>query len=1148
MKKKALSLLLVAMMCGSMLPANAFATDNADTHANHLICNDSTCEDESHAVQNWQAINNEDDLQKINVAGTYYLDADVIIKKTWKPVNDVVLCLNGKKLSADGNFDTITIGDDITFTLTDCTSSGKVTHSDTSMDGRGILVAGTGTFNMYGGDITSNHCSKEGAGVQTCGTFNMYGGSITNNVLTAQYNYGGGGVCVGSTYSGSGEVRTHTFNMYNGVIANNRSYSAGGGVDMGSYSKFYMYNGSIRDNTASAGGGGVAVGDDTFVMTGGSITGNTCNAKNDTFTGGGVSIYNNAYSAPNFTISGNVTIINNKCGSGNNSKTDNVFLYGSDSSWGTSFTSLISIGEAGLSTDSQIGVNTAVKPKTNKNTRIVSENDTNYASNFSSDDGYSVVYNQTTKQLELVSEHIHYLCGGVTTCTGVGGHSETDKVKFTEWDSSTSLPYAAGNYYLTKDVELTSIWGPKTGTVLCLNGHSVTLKSVSSVESDYAVISTLEQGNKDITLTDCQPVGQQGSITHADGVYGPGAYITSDSKFQMCGGSITGNTSLRNTAGGVSVNGTFKMYGGSITDNSSNGLYGVGGVSMGTSGQFEMYGGSITDNHVSSGDGIGGIKFYDLAKNLTLGGNVTITGNTAGNKNSNVYLDNHYTSQTITVNDTLRSKSRIGVTSYNTPTADSPVAITTGGGNYYSQFTSDNSNYYTENDNGNVVLKFNARQEQAPLTLYLSNNTVAYDDSLTVDVLGGSGTGAVTYQVTNDTGYAAINDNVLTAKKVGIVKVKAIKAGDTNYFSAESTEATVTITKAKPTGTPEYTKITENGKTLADAELKIGAITPVGGTIAWNAGDETTVEANKSYGWTYMPADANNYEVLRGTITPYVVAHSSGSHSTGSSTPKYTISAPSGTTGGTVKSNVSSAAKGSTVTVTVTPQDGYKLDKLIVTDSKGNTLTVTDKGDNKYTFTMPSSKVTVTPTFSRIEETKPETSPFDDVTANDYFYDAVNWAADKGITGGMSDTLFAPNAACTRAQIVTFLWRTAGSPESSALSNFNDVPADKYYAKAVAWAVENGITNGTTDTTFSPDDICTRAHGVTFLYRAAKATASVGASAFTDVADSAYYADAVKWATEQGITKGISSTLFGPDETCTRAQIVTFLYRMYGSK
>ena len=197
---------------------------------------------------------------------------------------------------------------------------------------------------------------------------------------------------------------------------------------------------------------------------------------------------------------------------------------------------------------------------------------------------------------------------------------------------------------------------------------------------------------------------------------------------------------------------------------------------------------------------------------------------------------------------------------------------------------------------------------------------------------------------------------------------------------------------------------------------------------------------------------------------------------------------------------------------------------------------------------MPSSKVTVTPSFSKIEETKPETSPFDDVTANDYFYDAVLWAAQKGITGGVSSSLFAPEDACTRAQIVTFLWRTAGSPEPSASSSFAEVPADAYYAKAVAWAVEKGITVGTTAATFSPDDICTRAHGVTFLYRAAKATASVGASAFTDVADSAYYADAVKWATEQGITKGISSTLFGPDETCTRAQIVTFLYRLYGSK
>ncbi|MCC2177922.1 S-layer homology domain-containing protein [Agathobaculum butyriciproducens] len=248
---------------------------------------------------------------------------------------------------------------------------------------------------------------------------------------------------------------------------------------------------------------------------------------------------------------------------------------------------------------------------------------------------------------------------------------------------------------------------------------------------------------------------------------------------------------------------------------------------------------------------------------------------------------------------------------------------------------------------------------------------------------------------------------------------------------------------------------------------------------------------------------------------------------------------------GTVTVSPESASKGDTVTITATPDKGYVLESLTVLDKDGKALELTDKGSGKYTFTMPAGKVTVKAVFM---DDNTMLNFFTDVHAEDYYYDAVLWAAQEGITGGMSDTLFAPNAACTRAQIVTFLWRTAGSPEPKALSSFADVPADAYYAKAVAWAVENGITEGTSDTTFAPGTICTRAHGVTFLYRAAKATASVGASAFTDVADSAYYADAVKWATEQGITKGISITLFGPDETCTRAQIITFLYRMYGSK
>ena len=248
---------------------------------------------------------------------------------------------------------------------------------------------------------------------------------------------------------------------------------------------------------------------------------------------------------------------------------------------------------------------------------------------------------------------------------------------------------------------------------------------------------------------------------------------------------------------------------------------------------------------------------------------------------------------------------------------------------------------------------------------------------------------------------------------------------------------------------------------------------------------------------------------------------------------------------GTVTVSPKSASKGDTVTITVTPDKGYTLESLTVLDKDGKALALTDKGGGKCTFVMPAGKVTVKAVFM---DDNTMLNFFTDVHAEDYYYDAVLWAAQKGITGGMSGTLFAPNAACTRAQIVTFLWRAAGSPEPKALSSFADVPADAYYARAVAWAVENGITNGTTDITFGPDETCTRAHGVTFLSRAAKANTASGNSNFADVDANAYYASAVKWAVDNGITNGISSSLFGPDSSCTRAQIVTFLYRMYQGK
>ena len=264
----------------------------------------------------------------------------------------------------------------------------------------------------------------------------------------------------------------------------------------------------------------------------------------------------------------------------------------------------------------------------------------------------------------------------------------------------------------------------------------------------------------------------------------------------------------------------------------------------------------------------------------------------------------------------------------------------------------------------------------------------------------------------------------------------------------------------------------------------------------------------------------------------------------GFSAPSYSVSVDD-VKHGTVTVSPKSASKGDTVTITVPPDKGYTLESLTVLDKDGKALTLTDKGGGKYTFVMPAGKVTVKAVFM---DDNTMLNFFTDVHAEDYYYDAVLWAAQKGITGGMSDTLFAPNAVCTRAQIVTFLWRAAGSPEPKALSSFADVPADAYYARAVAWAVENGITNGTTDTTFGPDETCTRAHGVTLLSRAAGTNTASGNSNFADVDVNAYYASAVKWAVDNGITNGISSSLFGPDSSCTRAQVVTFLYRMYQGK
>ena len=281
------------------------------------------------------------------------------------------------------------------------------------------------------------------------------------------------------------------------------------------------------------------------------------------------------------------------------------------------------------------------------------------------------------------------------------------------------------------------------------------------------------------------------------------------------------------------------------------------------------------------------------------------------------------------------------------------------------------------------------------------------------------------------------------------------------------------------------------------------------------------------------------------TVSATVTLNASWSYiSSGSSSydPTYSVSTPSKTENGSVTVSPKSASKGDRVTVTVKPDSGYVLETLTVTDKNGNELTLKDKGDGKYTFTMPAGKVEVKATFM---EDNSVLNFFYDVPNGAYFYEAVKWAVENGITTGVGNDLFAPEQPCTRAQIVTFLWRAAGSPEpKGAASGMTDVVSGSYYEKAVAWAIENGITTGTTTSTFSPDATCTRAQAVTFLARALKAKAA-SAAEFSDVPTGSYFADAVAWAAANGVTEGIGGGLFGSDNDCTRGQIVTFLYRAY---
>ena len=394
--------------------------------------------------------------------------------------------------------------------------------------------------------------------------------------------------------------------------------------------------------------------------------------------------------------------------------------------------------------------------------------------------------------------------------------------------------------------------------------------------------------------------------------------------------------------------------------------------------------------------------------------------------------------------------------------------------------------------------------------------------------------GAYTLTIRDESGaYAPVSTSFELKTADVIAKYDASKKALVKASDAITEEQFAAYLKAISAVSVDGTSYAASGKNAVKIIQDNGAV------------DMTATPFTKGEGASYsLVVKATGYQDLTFTVTTAKKSNSgSGSSSSGSSGSSYAVSAPS-TKNGDVTVSPKNASKGDRVTVTVTPDKGYELDKLTVKDASGNKLKLTDKGNGKYTFTMPGSKVTVSAEF--IEEQA--ASIFADVPADAYYAKAVEWAVKKGITNGKTNGLFGSNDPCTRGQIVTFLWRAAGSPSPKGTAT---VPADvlpgSYCYDAVAWALENGITNGMADGTFGVNNTCTRGQSVTLLYRAlGKAPTTV--NGFTDVAADAFCADAVAWAVESGVTNGTSASAFSPNAGCTRAQIVTFLYRAYQGK